>query len=347
MGLFNSTVLDWIIGIVCVYLLLAIICTTINEWVAGITKVRAVTLAKAIHQLLDGQASKDPAVSFLQQFYAHPLITGMMKPDKTGKDAHPAYMQARQFATTVMDLSTPGHLGSISFSDLEGGVKNLPDGDVKKALLALIQNADGKLNVAQKNIEQWFNDTMDRASGWYKRRTQIVTIVVAAFLTITTNADTVRIGHILWTNGTVRSLMVETAKARSTNSAANAANSSEVTYPDKNKPLNPVRAVSKSELDNLHQLLGWSGENLTDPYAWASRLLGWFLTTAAISLGAPFWFDLLNKIMNVRNAGKKPDSSSDKGDDKPQAAQVTVTPVLPLAPLVPPHGDPAPARAEG
>jgi hypothetical protein len=346
MGLFNSTVLDWIIGIVCVYLLLAIICTTINEWFATATAIRSKTLAKAIGQLLDGQPSADPAKSFLQQFYSHPLITGNMRPDKAGAAAHPMYMEARQFATTVMDLATPGHQGSISFSDLEGGVKDLPDGDVKKALLALIQNADGRLNVAQKNIEQWFDDTMERASGWYKHKTQIITVMVAAFLTITTNADTVRIGRILWTNGTIRSMMVETAKARTANStnSTTAANSTQVSYPDKNKPLNPAHAASKDELDKLHQLLGWSGENLTDPYAWASRILGWLLTTAAISLGAPFWFDLLNKFMNVRNAGKKPESSADKGGDKPPAPQLTLAPAPPPAP---PSPAPAPVRAGG
>ena len=35
--------------------------------------------------------------------------------------------------------------------------------------------------------------------------------------------------------------------------------------------------------------------------------LGWLITAFAVSLGAPFWFDLLNKFMNIRSAGKAPD----------------------------------------
>jgi len=331
MGLFNSTVLDWAIGIVFVYLLLAIICTTINEWIAGLTAVRGKTLEKAIRQLLDGQTTNDPTKSFLQQFYAHPLITGTMNPDKTGSAAHPTYLQARQFATTVMDLATPGHAGSISFSDLETGVKSIPDGEVKTALLALIQNANGKLNVAQKNIEQWFDDTMERASGWFKRWTQIVTIVVAALLTITTNADTVRIGRTLWANATVRSVIVEKAKAR----AQSSANASQASNLDKKTQADAEPAASKDELDKLDQLLGWSGENLKDPWAWLRRLLGWFLTTAAISMGAPFWFDLLNKIMNVRNAGTKPESSSNQdGNESSSAPQAPPPAPGPQGPVV-------------
>ena len=36
------------------------------------------------------------------------------------------------------------------------------------------------------------------------------------------------------------------------------------------------------------------------------HLLGWLLTAAALSLGAPFWFDLLKKFINLRGAGQKP-----------------------------------------
>jgi hypothetical protein len=300
MGLLNSTVLEWAIGIVFVYLLLAIICTTINEWVAGITRIRSATLSKAIKQLLDDQPGSSPAgtsatETFLQQFYAHPLMAGMMKPGKPLADGHPAYLQARTFATVVMDLATTDQPGSITFDQLESGINKLPSGDVKKSLLALIQNAAGDLNAAQKNIENWFNDTMERASGWYKHRAQIATVVVASLLTIATNADTVRIGHLLWTDGTLRSMMVEQSKKR----------------PDASTPAN------KSELESLTKLLGWSSDEWVkggDWRAWPARLLGWFLTIAAISLGAPFWFDLLNKFMNLRNAGTKPESPPSKQD---------------------------------
>lgn len=37
-------------------------------------------------------------------------------------------------------------------------------------------------------------------------------------------------------------------------------------------------------------------------------LCGWLLTVAALSFGAPFWFDLLVKLVNVRNVMKKPNS---------------------------------------
>jgi hypothetical protein len=102
---------------------------------------------------------------------------------------------------TVMDLAAKGannnqKIGGITLSQLEEGARALAPGDVGKALLALLQNVNGDLQVAQKNIENWFDDAMERASGSYKRKTQIVTVIVAAVLTICTNADTLRIGGV-------------------------------------------------------------------------------------------------------------------------------------------------------
>ena len=321
MGLFNSTVLDWIIGIVFVYLLLAIICTTINEWIAGITGVRAKTLRKGIEQLLDQQDNGQGTGSFLKSFYAHPLVAGMVPPGATGADNHPSYLSARTFATAVMDLTTKSTPGAITFEQLQNGAKNLPDGDVKTALLALLTNAAGDLQKAQLNIEHWFDDSMERVSGWYKRRTQIVTVVVAAFLTIFTNADTIRMGHILWTDPTLRATILEKAKNRTDTGKESASRGVSAEYPDKDDPLKPEFKTSKDELDSLKPLLGWYGLRWNDPVEWLLRLLGWFLSITAISLGAPFWFDTLNKFMNIRNAGKKPDKAGTNNGRQTQPAE--------------------------
>ena len=329
-GLFNSITLDVMIGLVFVYLLLALLCTTVNEWLAGLMKLRSKNLAAAIKQLLDSQPGPGADAGwFLKKFYEHPLIAGMLKPGTSGAAAHPSYLPSRTFATTVMDIVTAQKPGEIKFSDLETGIKALPEGDVKKALLALIQNS-GTLDQAQKNIETWFDDTMDRASGWFKRRTQLVTILVAIVLTGLTNADTINIVRTLWKNPTQRALLVQQAEKRVAEAKKEDSSTSEdvsVEYKDKNNPLKPTKIAkpSKDELDALGGVLGWREEKQVN---WGNRLLGWFLTVIAVSLGAPFWFDILNKFVNIRDAGKKPktseqtsaDSDSTSNKDKKQGA---------------------------
>jgi len=42
------------------------------------------------------------------------------------------------------------------------------------------------------------------------------------------------------------------------------------------------------------------------------KLIGLLVTAFALSLGAPFWFDMLNKVVNIRNAGRAPDERAKK-----------------------------------
>ena len=58
--------------------------------------------------------------------------------------------------------------------------------------------------------------------------------------------------------------------------------------------------------------IGWNGMALrVDPVTWIERIIGWLITGLAVSLGAPFWFDLLNKFMSIRGTGDKPAKASD------------------------------------
>jgi len=309
MGLFNSTILDVVIGVIFVYLLLSILCTAANEWVAAVTRRRGEMLKKGIKQLLANQrtASENDAEGFVREFYKHPLIISMMH------DAnHPAYLSPRNFAAVVIDVMAPSKPEALVFEDLQAGANALPDGQVKKSVLALIQRSNRDLEAAQGAIEGWFNDAMDRVSGWYKRRTQLWTIIIALVLTLIANADTIRIARQLWTDPVLRAAVVEEAKVRAQKPRPTVS----VEYPDEDDPTNPTvtrnegNQLSDKERDLLGQLLGWHGP-WKDNLRW-DTVLGWILTVLALSMGAPFWFDLLNKIMNVRYAGKSPDEASKK-----------------------------------
>ncbi len=192
-GLLGSAVLEVAIGLALIYLLLAIFCATANEWIAAVLHTRANMLRQGIVQLLHGDV-------FAERFYAHPLIRGLMKGGE-----HPPYLPARTFARTVMDIVTPLHAGSITFEHLEEGIKALPDSGARASLLAVIQSTGGRIEDAQRAIEGWYNDGMDRVSSWYKRRTQVWTALVAAAIAIAANADTIRIARVFWAEPALRS----------------------------------------------------------------------------------------------------------------------------------------------
>jgi hypothetical protein len=228
----------------------------------------------------------------------HPLVAGLMKGDAT-----PSYLSSRTFATVVMDIATAGNQGAMTFQQFEAGITALPPGDVKTALLALIQNVNSDLASAQKAIEGWFDDTMDRVTGWYKRHSQIWTVLFAVVVTVLTNADTIRITRQLWTDPVARAKILENAKLRAAQQAQNQTSS--------------PSALASDEQSLLGSLIGKPyrppGQGEDPTIWWLEHLLGLVLTAIAVSLGAPFWFDLLKKLMNLRTAGKSPDEKkSDK-----------------------------------
>jgi hypothetical protein len=255
----------------------------------------------------------------LGDFYKHPLVTGLMDEGESGQGKF-SYMSARSFAKVVMDLVTPQQPGSITFDQLETGIKNLPDGDVKTALLALIQNTNNNLEQAQRAIEGWFDDTMDRVSGWYKRRTQLWTLIVAGVLTIATNADTLHIARQLWTEPVLRSAVVESAKERAAQPRppVNVGNTNPDSRTNPKDSSGGSDVLTDAESALVGQILGWKGVQGGGVPDWFERVAGWILTILAVSLGAPFWFDTLNKFVNLRSAGKSPDETA-KTPEKPSS----------------------------
>ena len=178
-------------------------------------------------------------------------------------------------------------------------------------------------------MEKWYDEAMDRGSGWYKRDAQFVTLYVAFIVAMAINADTFAIGKALYSDPTMRAALVNMAQ-------------------EAVKTPQPVESQQKAdqvkryqeEIQKLKLPLGWPGgisfppkskENVTtddtksgkqepaleplsmlagikDPF----KILGILITTIMVSLGSTFWFDLLNKLVNLRGAGKKPATKEDE-----------------------------------
>ncbi|HEX2714537.1 MAG TPA: hypothetical protein VHM88_20275, partial [Candidatus Acidoferrales bacterium] len=188
--MFGSVVLEVAIGVAYLYLLLSVICSAMNEWLAGLLALRARTLEAALRNLLD-----DPKMPELAaKLYDHPLVKGL-----SGSARRPSYIPARIFAAALLDLVAPVDVaaGPKSVQTVRSLVKDLPDSKVKMAFSSLIDQAGDDLSQLRRNLESWFNDAMDRVSGWYKRRAQTIIVVLAVVISIGLNADTLMIANRL------------------------------------------------------------------------------------------------------------------------------------------------------
>jgi len=341
--MFGLETLDVAIGVIFVFLLVSLLCSAIREGIETWMKTRAAYLWLGIRELLHDKGATGLAATF----YEHPLIYSLFPGDfdkaKTldkprfwanGRGV-PSYIPSRNFAVALMDIAARGPLTNtmtadggapvVSLENIRANIRNIDNPAVQRVLLSAVDSAQGDLNRAQLNLEAWFNSSMDRVSGWYKRTTQWWLFAIGLVIAVGMNIDTVSIADYLYRTPKVREAVVMKAdaylKAASTSTNAGTAKTSEEQYD-----------AAKNELQSLSLPIGWGPDRVKrDPGGlknedlWHGRflpVLGWLITALAATMGAPFWFDLLNKVMVIRSTVKPHEKSQEEGseDRQPKAA---------------------------
>jgi hypothetical protein len=256
----------------------------------------------------------------VKKIYEHPLISPTFKEGERtlrkipllkrlpqAKGNRPSYIAPRNFALALLDVVTEGS-ESRAAEGLNAAIKGLPgESDVEKTLQIFMAKAEDKLDGTITNVEVWFDDVMERVGGWYTRKAQLITVAFALVVCVVLNADSIMIARTLMSDVTVRQLVVGAADQV-------VAGSGEAVAPGETAKAKSIPEL-KDELESLGIPLGWLAadevledvrEVPTEFTGWLTKAAGLLLTTFAISLGAPFWFDLLGKVSNIKGAGKKP-----------------------------------------
>ena len=323
--------LDVAIGLIFVYLLLSLLCTTVTEALEQAFKYRAYYLRIGIEKLLFGGNA-----SLRDTLYAHPLVKSLYTETRLPalvRTTGPSYIPSRQFVLALLDIVAARHDGQgtagspVRMQDVVDGLTRngarLP-APLVGALNTLIADAGQDFQKVKAGVEQWFNGAMDRVAGWYKRRSQTVGLIVGLAVAVVVNADTLEMIRTLSNDSAVRASLVAAAQGYAEASRA----SSDRIQPGTTAPPAPdvaadVKRQSDSTIARLGGLglpIGWRRPGADDVW---SHLLGWLMTGFALSLGAPFWFDVLNKVMVVRATVKPHEKSLDEGskDAQPGATQ--------------------------
>jgi hypothetical protein len=304
-------ILEVAIGLSFTYLLLALITTTLTEWITRLFDSRGKMLRQALEQLLD---EEKPDAALTDAILAHPLVSPFSQKRPGGRRRKPSYLSADLFATTLTRI-----LATRSGSGSEGGASSVSP-RLLEALSALAPGLAEGLLPDNATIARWYEEHMERVSGWYKRHSQTIVLFTAVALTVLLNADSVTLARHLWSDSALRAAVVESAKVRLQQGPP--LQPVEYIDPTTPKPTAPVTAepspnsVIPEEQELLERLFGWTGEAgrfAAAPWIWtAMHLLGWLLTALAVSLGAPFWFDTLNRFMNIRSSGPAPADPKNK-----------------------------------
>ncbi|MCW3104130.1 MAG: hypothetical protein JWO09_2570 [Bacteroidetes bacterium] len=382
--MFNSVALNVVISLVFIYLLYSLLATIIQEVIATNLGLRGKILKKGISRMLDdGTASK----MLSKVFYEHPLIKYLA--EKENPRSKPSYLSAQNFSKVFVDLLRGENVqpGQDIRPLIQQALDNAETRWVNKIsinpetltyLRSLWADSQGDVEKFKTLLEQWFDDTMARATGWYKKQTQYILFAIGFSLALIFNVDTISITKKLSSDPKLAAQLadnasaymethqalgeqlrenkakqdkrldelmkkpaaskadstrrtLDSAKLHTVDSTGNYKIDSTERYIAKQSAvlIDSANAMINSEIKNVNQLLGlgWECHStqkcscqsstfcVSENVHWWS-LLGWFITALAISLGAPFWFDLLNKLIKMRVAGK-PEGGSTK-DDKAQ-----------------------------
>lgn len=458
MGSLLPESIDVAAGLVFVYLFMSMVATIGREALEAMLRTRARHLEKGLVELLcerlpAGTKARLGRINYqmLQNFYDHPLIMSLYRgrytiPPKRSplnRVTLPSYIPSGHFAYTVLDLLAEAggqtSAGNLDLDDIIAGANTIDNKKLGKMAQFAVNNAGGDLDKARAFIESWFNATMDRVSGTYRRETQTVLFWISLVFCIILNVNTVVIADNLWRSPSLRKTLEAQAEAYYNNKpsaidsvvaqpTAQPAGGASASAVDAAALVTETRAAAKvpsaetpppskldkappaatlvtgrdipgllSTTDPLEKLglpIGWNAQTITamhrlfpagplispaeaqrlsqlrsmdikakNPIEWldiwedhveqlwedtvkayqdngqdptknalfnAAGLLalvcGWLMTAFAVTLGAPFWFDVLGKLMVVRSTMKPGEKGSTDMDGLSAIAAALVNP---------------------
>lgn len=316
-------IIELCISLVLVYFVLSVLVSAIGEVVNTVLQRRSKLLFEAIRKAFD-QGEKLPWGTLL---YQHPLIANM----KRKADRLPSYISSSVFSSALVaviieeyekkrkDVEESADPGK-SFGKMWQAIGEMEDGDVKKLLVALA-NECTDMETFRAKLSRWYDEYMERVSGWFTRKTKVIIAIISAAVVITFNIDTIRIATEIWNNQALRaSLVLQAEKTAANHELASELRDYREIFSQDTALLNQeawdelkVKVDSvvslNSQIARLGLPIGWKGATLTDhPYPspfwnFMQMLLGWVITTFALTAGAPFWFKTLGKLVNMRNTG--------------------------------------------
>lgn len=249
----------------------------------------------------------------------------------------------------------------------------------------LFIDAKGDIEKFKQQLEDWFNHTMDRVNGWYKRQTQTILLIIGFGIAFAFNADSISIYHVLAKDKKAREEIVQMAIDQNNNlgTITDSLKKQRISVPvtikigDRDTTIMKDTTIIAASSDYFDTTFGQLQNDAADadkilglgkPYCiqidslkdaldilktdsaslpdlktrtasiekaiaqlqakthklqygpkqkggWRT-VAGWLITALAVSLGAPFWFDMLNKLVSLRSAGKKSDNAPDNAAKK-------------------------------
>jgi hypothetical protein len=283
-----TAVLDIAIGLGFVFLVFSLVASTIVEWGSAVRDRRARSLKLALRDILGAELTSE--------LLGHPVIRGIAPPRPRSwrrSLPEPSYLPRKAVALALADMARQS--ASAPLQAAQSRLHRL-----MRTLKSELVPAGSNQNLAIDaevlfRVEHWFDEQMARTTSAYKRWTQLGTLVVALSLTVGFDIDAGRIARRLFSDAAVRSALAATASAEVVERTLAQVQAEPAAGTIGELPIGWTRSLSEALAGGVEGAL--------------ATLAGWAISIIAIGLGAPFWFDLLNRLVSLRQTGPRPADS--------------------------------------
>jgi hypothetical protein len=309
-----SDIVNVFIGMALTFATMSVIVSAATETLSSALKWRSATLLQGLKDLLNDPQLTGLAGDILNHAAVNPRTPGTSKGNSAGPAILPSYIPPLQFASALIDViqhpsstAAPGQLptvpgaaepvdgaaGAPADASLEAAIDKIPDAQIRTMLQGTYSRVNGNLESFRQEIANWFDASMDRVSGVYKRKSQLVSFLVALAISAAMNVSAFHIAYVVWAHpeisASLNSLITPTTTAD-----------------------NAIKALKQSDFPfgwnlNLNVEMDQLATNPVPTIAdGTAQVLGWIVTAIATLFGAPFWFDTLQKFVQLGGTGPKP-----------------------------------------
>lgn len=333
----NIPILDLVVGMIFIYFLFSIISSSAVEMILSGMKIRSEILGRWLLTIFNKPITQPDGeqVPLGQAIMDHCAITALSKDGKA-----PSYIGAKNFTSALLEKVTyaanPKNVAA-NIDDLMNAIQQssvLPTdlqrllltyaNEAKQTYAAVEKKTASEIDIFKNKIEHWYDTNMDRITGRLKLQyARPFTLAVAIATTLLLNADSIAIAKFLYGNPQVsKELAAQAIATTSDSNTIKMVNALRL-------PANDTAQLSQDSLINtikkdVAQIkstkavltayipLGWNDDDFKGNVCMKmlKHVPGWAMTVLAIVMGAPFWFDLLNKIANLRGSGAKPSAAA-------------------------------------
>lgn len=233
--MFGSVALDVVTGMVLIYLLYSLLATILGEMISSWLGMRSRVLRRAIGRMLNDEHAanmsnwtiqslrrrvgefflheyKDSRRTFAGKFYDYPGIKYMAeKQNRLFSSSKPSYLSKEAFAQTLIHLFRGKGAGSSDIEKIEFCLK-FNTLHIEPQTLSYLRNvladANGSSGAFVQGLQNWFEETMDRTTGWYKRKNRLILFFIGLAIAVSLNVDSIKIAQLLSRDKDARSQMV-------------------------------------------------------------------------------------------------------------------------------------------